>query len=164
MVGLGVWLLVTRRSIGIMAASRLSITPQRNLHNVFLFGIGYAVGSLSCTLPVFLVVVGSTLATQGVLSSFSQFIAYSLGMGTILVAVTVGAALFRSRNSSPLAPCCCALRASYERAVSARGRCLPDLLLGLLCRLLFLEPIPFGPALLLTGKVFQWRWRTEEQP
>jgi cytochrome c-type biogenesis protein len=95
MVGLGVWLLVTRRSIGIMAASRLSITPQRNLRNVFLFGIGYAVGSLSCTLPVFLVVVGSALATQGFLNSFSQFIAYSLGMGTILVAVTLGAALFR---------------------------------------------------------------------
>jgi cytochrome c-type biogenesis protein len=55
MVGLGLWLLVTKRSIGIMAASRLSITPQRNLRNVFLFGIGYAVGSLSCTLPVFLV-------------------------------------------------------------------------------------------------------------
>jgi cytochrome c-type biogenesis protein len=29
------------------------------------------------------------------MNSFSQFIAYSLGMGTILVAVTVGAALFR---------------------------------------------------------------------
>jgi cytochrome c-type biogenesis protein len=95
MVGLGLWLLVTRRSIGIMAARRLSITPQRNLRNVFLFGIGYAVGSLSCTLPVFLVVVGSALATRGFLSSFSQFIAYSLGMGTILVAVTLGAALFQ---------------------------------------------------------------------
>jgi cytochrome c-type biogenesis protein len=95
MVGLGLWLLVTRRSISIMAASRLSITPQRNLRNVFLFGIGYAVGSLSCTLPVFLVVVGSALATRGFLSSFSQFIAYSLGMGTILVAVTLGTTLFR---------------------------------------------------------------------
>jgi cytochrome c-type biogenesis protein len=95
MVGLGLWLLVTKRSIGIVTANRLSITPQRNLRNVFLFGIGYALGSLSCTLPVFLVVVGSALATRGFLSSFSQFIAYSLGMGTILVAVTLGAALFR---------------------------------------------------------------------
>jgi cytochrome c biogenesis protein CcdA len=95
MIGLGLWLLVTRRSIGILAASRVSITPQRNLRNVFLFGIGYAVGSLSCTLPVFLVVVGSALATQGFAASFGQFIGYALGMGAILVAVTLGSALFR---------------------------------------------------------------------
>jgi cytochrome c biogenesis protein CcdA len=95
MIGLGLWLLITRRSIGIMAASRVSITPQRNLRNVFLFGMGYAVGSLSCTLPVFLVVVGSALATQGFAASFTQFIGYALGMGAILVAVTLGTALFR---------------------------------------------------------------------
>jgi cytochrome c biogenesis protein CcdA len=95
MIGLGLWLLVTRRSIGILAASRVSITPQRNLRNVFLFGIGYAVGSLSCTLPVFLVVVGSALATQGFAASFGQFIGYAMGMGAILVAVTLGSALFR---------------------------------------------------------------------
>lgn len=65
MIGLGLWVLITRRSIGIMAATRISITPQRNLGNVFLFGIGYAVGSLSWTLPVFLVVVGSALFLLG---------------------------------------------------------------------------------------------------
>ncbi len=95
MIVLGLWLLVTHRTIGIMAASRVSITPQRNLRNVLMFGVGYAVGSLSCTLPVFLVVVGSALATRGFVASFSQFIGYALGMGAILVAVTVGAAMFR---------------------------------------------------------------------
>jgi cytochrome c biogenesis protein CcdA len=62
---------------------------------VFLFGIAYAVGSLSCTLPVFLVVVGSALATQGFIASLGQFLAYALGMGLVLIAVTVGAAMFR---------------------------------------------------------------------
>jgi len=95
MVGLGAWLLVTDRDIGIMAASRVHVSPKRNLGNVFLFGIGYAVGSLSCTLPIFLVVVGSALATQGLLASFGQFISYAVGMGLILTAVTVGSALFR---------------------------------------------------------------------
>ena len=95
MIAFGLWLLVANRTVGLMAASRMTITPQRNLRNVFLFGIGYAVGSLSCTLPVFLVVVGSALATQGVLTSFAQFLGYALGMGTILVAVTIGSALFR---------------------------------------------------------------------
>jgi hypothetical protein len=38
MVGLGMWLLVTRRTIGIMAAQRV-VTPQQSVINAFLFGI-----------------------------------------------------------------------------------------------------------------------------
>jgi cytochrome c biogenesis protein CcdA len=92
---LGLYLLVTHRTLGIRAASRVTISPQRNLRNVFLFGIAYATGSLSCTLPIFLVVVGSSLGSQSLTNSFVQFISYGLGMGTILIAVTVGAALLR---------------------------------------------------------------------
>lgn len=91
----GIYLLVTHRTLGIMAASRVTVSPQRNLRNVFGYGIVYAIGSLSCTLPIFLVVVGSSLASQGILASFSQFIGYALGMGSILIAVTLGAALFQ---------------------------------------------------------------------
>jgi cytochrome c biogenesis protein CcdA len=96
---LGVYLLVTNETLGIMAASRVTVSPQRNLGNVFLFGIAYATGSLSCTLPIFLVVVGSSLASQGLADSFVQFIGYGLGMGTTLIAVTIGAALFRGTVS-----------------------------------------------------------------
>jgi cytochrome c-type biogenesis protein len=95
MILVGLWLLVTHRTLGIMAASRVTVTPQRELRNVFLYGVVYAIGSLSCTLPIFLVVVGSSLASQGLLVSFSQFIGYALGMGTTLVAVTIGATLFQ---------------------------------------------------------------------
>ena len=95
MVGLGAWLLLTGRTLGIMAASRVTITRERNLRNVFLFGIAYAMGSLSCTLPIFLVVVGGALASRGLAAAFGQFISYALGMGLILVAVTVGSALFQ---------------------------------------------------------------------
>jgi cytochrome c-type biogenesis protein len=96
---LGIYLLVTHKTLGIMAASRVTVSPQRNLRNVFLFGIAYATGSLSCTLPIFLVVVGSSLASQGLANSFVQFIGYGLGMGTILIAVTIGAALFQGTVS-----------------------------------------------------------------
>ncbi len=95
MIALGLWLLVTHANLGIMAASRLTITPRKNLGNVFVFGTVYAAGSLSCTLPIFLVVVGSALATQGFLASFGQFIGYALGMGVILTLVMIGTALFR---------------------------------------------------------------------
>ncbi len=95
MVGLGVWLLATRRTLGILAGKRVAVDPQRNLGNAFLFGVTYAIASLSCTLPIFLVVVGSALASEGVWYSFGQFIGYALGMGAIIYVVTVGAALFR---------------------------------------------------------------------
>ncbi len=95
LAGLGVWMLVARRSVSVAAARRVSVTPQRNLRNVLLFGMAYATGSLSCTLPVFLLVVGSALAGGQFTTSLGQFLSYALGMGSVLVAVTIGAALLR---------------------------------------------------------------------
>jgi cytochrome c biogenesis protein CcdA len=95
MIFVGLYLVITHRTLGIMAASRVTVSPQRNLRNVFMYGIVYAIGSLSCTLPIFLVVVGSSLTSQGLLGSLSQFVGYALGMGSILIAVTLGAALFQ---------------------------------------------------------------------
>ena len=99
MIGFGVFLLVSHRYVGILAASRIQVTPRRNLGNAFVFGIAYAVGSLSCTLPIFMVVVGGSLATEGFFESLSQYVAYALGMGVVIVAVTLGAALFRDAIS-----------------------------------------------------------------
>jgi cytochrome c biogenesis protein CcdA len=99
---LGLYLLISHRTIGVMAASRVTISPKRNMRNVFGFGIVYAIGSLSCTLPIFLVVVGSSLATSSVADSFVQFMGFALGMGSVLIAVTVGAALFRGAVSKGL--------------------------------------------------------------
>ena len=95
MVGLGAWLLASHRSLGILAAGRVSVTPERTLWNMFLFGIAYGISSLSCTLPIFLVVVGTALGSGTLLLSLAQFVGYALGMGTILAAITVGTALFR---------------------------------------------------------------------
>ena len=102
MIIVGLYLVITHRTLGIMAASRVTVSPQRNLRNVFMYGVVYAIGSLSCTLPIFLVVVGSSLTSQGLLGSLSQFIGYALGMGTILVAVTLGAALFQGTAARAL--------------------------------------------------------------
>lgn len=99
MAGLGGWLLLSHRTLGIAAASRVTVQPRRTMGNVLLFGIAYAIGSLSCTLPIFLVVVGSALASEGWWVSFSQFLGYALGMGTVLVFVTIGTALFREAMS-----------------------------------------------------------------
>ena len=102
MIILGLWLLITRRTLGIMAASRVTVSRERNRRNVLMFGFAYAIGSLSCTLPIFLVVVGGSLASQGLAASFGQFISYALGMGTILIAVTIGSALFQGSVAKSL--------------------------------------------------------------
>ena len=61
---------------------------------MFVYGIAYALASLGCTLPIFLIAVGAALGA-GPLGSLALFVAYSLGMGLVLTAVALGAALFR---------------------------------------------------------------------
>jgi cytochrome c-type biogenesis protein len=95
MVGLGIWLLVTRRTLGILAATRMTVSPHRSIVNAFLFGIAYALGSLSCSLPVFLGVASNALTSGGMLQSIGQFLGYALGMGSIIFGVAVGSVLFR---------------------------------------------------------------------
>ena len=95
----GIYLLISHRYVGILAASRVTVTPKRNIRNAFVFGVGYAIGSLACTLPIFLAVVGTALTAGGFLASFGQFASYALGMGIVIIAVTVGSALFRDAVS-----------------------------------------------------------------
>jgi len=67
-------------------------TASRDSRSVFTFGISYALASLSCTLPVFLsVVVGSATATNFA-SGLVTYIAYSVGMSTLLMALTIAVA------------------------------------------------------------------------
>jgi cytochrome c biogenesis protein CcdA len=95
MMGLGVWILVTNRTLSVLGGGPVDVKRERTLRNGFGFGMAYALGSLSCTLPIFLVVVGTSLTGGGLLFSFGQFIGYAMGMGTIILVVTVGSALFR---------------------------------------------------------------------
>ena len=57
-----------------------------------LFGIGYGTASLSCTLPIFLAATGGAV-TGSLAGSVLAFLAYAAGMGTILTALAVAAAL-----------------------------------------------------------------------
>lgn len=68
--------------------------PRSGLRADLLFGIGYGTASLSCTLPVFLAAIG-TAVTGGLPESAASFLAYAAGMGTILTALAVAAALSR---------------------------------------------------------------------
>jgi cytochrome c-type biogenesis protein len=76
-------------------AGRVNTPKVGGFRTFFLFGIGYALASLACTLPVFLVVVGSSVAAKGIFAGFLQFIIYGVGMGVVLVFLTLGIALFK---------------------------------------------------------------------
>ncbi len=83
------------RHVGLrLPAARLSAT-RSGFRGDLVFGLAYGTVSLSCTLPIFLAVTGTAI-TGGLIASASSFVAYALGMGTILTALAVAAALARS--------------------------------------------------------------------
>jgi cytochrome c-type biogenesis protein len=60
-----------------------------------LFGLTYGIASLSCTLPIFLAVLGGSLATASISDTLAQMVLYGLGMGLVITMLTIAVALFR---------------------------------------------------------------------
>ncbi|MFQ5967829.1 MAG: cytochrome c biogenesis CcdA family protein [Acidimicrobiia bacterium] len=69
------------------------VSKDQSLSSVFLFGVSYAVASLSCTLPVFLSVVVGAFTTQSFIAGFAAFVSYGLGMSVVLMGITMALAL-----------------------------------------------------------------------
>ena len=94
LVMLGIWLLVGK-SLPIHIPQPNIDVSAHNSRSVFMYGLAYGFASLSCTLPIFLAVVGASLTTAGVAGMTVMFIAYGLGMAVVLMSVAIGAALFK---------------------------------------------------------------------
>ena len=75
------------------AASHIGDPSRVSPKGYFLFGLSYGVASLGCTLPIFLTVVGTSLAVSDLGASFGQFLLYALGMGLVIMALTLGMAV-----------------------------------------------------------------------
>lgn len=99
---LGLWLLVTGQSMGLSLASRIGRPQGRGILSAFLYGVAYGAASLACTLPIFLVVVGTSLASGGVWGSLGKFASYGLGMGVVLTAVSLSAVAFKGAVAQAL--------------------------------------------------------------
>jgi cytochrome c-type biogenesis protein len=67
----------------------------RSPGSMFVFGVSYAIASLSCTLPVFLAAVGTVFTRSNFISGVAVFAAYSAGMALVLMALTIALALAR---------------------------------------------------------------------
>lgn len=68
------------------------------------FGVAYAIGSLSCTLPLFLAGVAGSFTRGGFLTGVLSFIAYALGMGVFVVAASLIAAQFGAESLRAVRP------------------------------------------------------------
>ena len=83
--------LSTSRPGGRAASEALVQAPPRAMRAAWLFGVGYGLSSLGCTLPVFLLVVGTTITAGGVGSAALVLASYAAGMTLVLLAVALAA-------------------------------------------------------------------------
>lgn len=99
LIAAGAWLTVggtlyTRR------AERLStsLVPIRGSGsaNYFAFGLAFGIASLSCTLPVFLAVLGSGLTLASAPATVLQLGLYGLGMGLVITLLALSIAVLQS--------------------------------------------------------------------
>ncbi len=65
---------------------------NRSIASMFLFGVSYAIASLSCTIALFLSAVGTSSSGASYLSRFGGLLSYGLGMGLLATALTLAVA------------------------------------------------------------------------
>jgi cytochrome c-type biogenesis protein len=70
-------------------------TGSRELPTMFVFGVSYAISSLSCTIPLFAGLVAGSLTERDLVGGLASFVAYGLGMALVLMALTLAVALAR---------------------------------------------------------------------
>ncbi len=80
---------------------KMRTSADSSLKGDLSYGIGYGIVSLSCMLPIFLTV--TSVALSGSLTTRAlDFVAFALGVGTILTGLSVSAALARNGLASVL--------------------------------------------------------------
>lgn len=98
LVLLGVWMLLGR-SISFYAlqglAAKIGDPRKMSVSGFFLFGVAFGATSLSCTLPIFLMVVGSSIAAGDFSSGILHFFSYIVGMGSVMLILTLGIAVVK---------------------------------------------------------------------
>ena len=92
---LGVWMLAGR-AVNLRLPKMSRGTGSRGLGSVFMFGVSYAVVSLSCTIGLFIAAVAASFSADGVANGTANFVAYGIGMGAVMTFLTLALALART--------------------------------------------------------------------
>lgn len=95
LVGLGVWL-VTGHQLVVAIPKFDRGGADGTLVGMYLFGVSYAVASLSCAIPNFLLVTSGAANEDSFVSRVVTFVLYGVGMGVVVAVLTVAVALARS--------------------------------------------------------------------
>lgn len=97
LIGIGLTAIGTAALVGRDIILRLPHLERggdsRALRSMFLFGVSYAIASLGCTIPTFLVAVSRSFRSESFVSGLASFVVYALGMGVVITFVTVCVAL-----------------------------------------------------------------------
>ena len=97
LAGMGGWLLAGRHLPSFGLTLRRGPAVTRSVPSMVLFGVAYALTSLTCTIGPFLAVVVSTVRAGSLVEGVGLFLAYAAGMG--LVVGTAGLAVALARTS-----------------------------------------------------------------
>ncbi len=111
---MGLWMLAGRTvytGLFERLAERIGDPKEMSIRGFFLFGLAYGLASLSCTLPVFLAVMGGGFTAGSFAAGTGQFVSYGLGMTSVLVVLTLALALFKA-----------GARAGWVRTITCSGR------------------------------------------
>jgi cytochrome c-type biogenesis protein len=96
-VGLGLFVLGVALLRGHYLNLRLpqmkGVRREHKYGAIFMFGVSYAIASLSCTLPIFLSLVAGTFTQSSFFGGFAAFLAYGAGMSIVLLGITLTMAL-----------------------------------------------------------------------
>ena len=95
---LGLWMLAGKTlSFGVFqrVAAKIGDPREISTRGFFLFGFAFGAASLGCTLPIFLLVVGSSLSAGNFAAGVWPFVSYILGMGSIILLLTLGIAVLK---------------------------------------------------------------------
>ncbi len=72
-----------------------SFANHNGLFGMYIFGLGYALGGIGCTLPAFLFVVATAFSGESTLSGIANFVAFSVGAMLMMLTISVAAVLSR---------------------------------------------------------------------
>lgn len=73
---------------------------SNQLPSVFLFGVSYAIVSISCTIGIFLGVVAGSFDDDGIVNGTMIYLAYAAGMGLVIMTLSLSVALARNSVAS----------------------------------------------------------------
>ena len=98
-IGVGLIAFGVAMLLGLEVTARLPKLDKggrsQDLPSMFLFGVSYAIASLTCTLGIFIGTIVNAFSRTDFVSGVSVLLVYAAGMGLVITALTVAIALAR---------------------------------------------------------------------